>query len=270
MRWFLVPGIALAGGETFFLFLNAPYSQWLYPVIIVAFVGTEAPGLFAQLYRYRYVSTPVQRQQTKWVVLGLIEALPLAVGVIFLLFLPPSGLFSLILKPVAYLVLLFAPVSFGIAILRYRLWDIDIIINRTLVYTTLTGVLTGILALVYLGSIFLLQDLFRGIIHQGNAVALVISTLVIYALFQPVRSRLQAIIDRRFYRRKYNAARTLAAFSASLRHEVDLDDLSRQLVAVVQDTMQPTSVSLWVRPPEQDGKQLAPWRANPPVSSEGR
>ena len=145
------------------------------------------------------------------------------------------------------------------------MWDIDVLINRTLVYATLTGVLTGILVLVYGGSIFLLQDLFRGIIPQENEVAMVISTLVIYALFQPVRSRLQAIIDRRFYRRKYNAARTLAGFSATLRHEVELDDLSRQLVAVVQETMQPSQVSLWLPPTAPDRKDQATWRSTSPA-----
>ena len=149
--------------------------------------------------------------------------------------------------------------------LRSRLWDIDVLINRTLVYATLTAVLTSILVLVYGGSIFLLQDLFRGIIPQENEVASVISTLVIYALFQPVRSRLQAIIDRRFYRRKYNAARTLAAFSATLRHEVELDDLSRQLVAVVQETMQPSQVSLWLPPTAPDRTDQATWRSTPPA-----
>jgi hypothetical protein len=265
MRWFLVPAMALAGGETFFLSFRAPYSQWLYPVIIVAFVGTDAPGLFAQLYRYRYVSTPVQRQQTKWVVLGLIEALPVVVGVLFLLLLP-SGLFSLILKPVAYLVLLFAPLSFGIAILRYRLWDIDIIINRTLVYGTLTAILT----VVYAGLIIGLQALLRGIISQDNSVAIVISTLSTWALFQPLRHRLQQIIDRRFYRSKYDAAKIIEAFSATLRSEVDLNQLHEHLVAVVQETMQPTCVSLWLRPTEHDGTHGASWRANPPDSSAGR
>ena len=154
----------------------------------------------------------------------------------------------MILKPVATLILLFAPLCFAIAILRYRLWDIDILINRTLVY----GTLTGVLALVYVGSIILLQDLLRGIIHQENDVAIVISTLVIAALFQPLRHSIQAIIDRRFYRRKYDAARTLAAFSATLRNEVNLDQLREELVAAVQETMQPSHVSLWLRPTEPD------------------
>jgi hypothetical protein len=137
------------------------------------------------------------------------------------------------------------------------------LINRTLVY----GTLTVLLALVYVGLIFALQFLLRGIISQNNNVAIVVSTLAIAALFQPLRHRIQAIIDRRFYRRKYNAAKTLEAFSATLRNEVDLGQLREQLLNVVQETMQPAHVSLWLRSPKHDGKLQTPWRANPPVDS---
>ena len=266
MRWFLVPGIALAGGEAFILRFHAPFFPWLLPLSLVVVVGTAAPGLFAQLYRYRYVSTPMQRQQTKWAVLGIMVALLVLVVLGFLLLLNPSGLYGLILNPVAYLMLLFAPLSFGIAILRYRLLDIDIIINRTLVYSTLTVILT----VVYVGLIIGLQALLRGIISQDNSVAIVISTLAIAALFQPLRHRLQQVIDRRFYRSKYDAVKIIEAFSATLRSEVDLNQLHEHLVAVVQETMQPTCVSLWLRPPEHDGTHGAPWRVNPPGSSAGR
>src|SRR5207302_1259336 len=148
----------------------------------------------------------------------------------------------------------------------YRLWDIDVLINRTLVY----GTLTLSLALLYFGLIFVLQYLLRGLINQDNAIAIVVSTLAIATLFQPLRQRIQAIIDRRFYRRKYDAAKTLAAFSATLRNEVDLDQLRKDVVAVVEETMQPTFVSLWLRPAKPDRKWQTTWRSTPPASSEGK
>ena len=122
--------------------------------------------------------------------------------------------------------------------------DIDILIQRTLVYGTLTAMVT----LVYVGLVFTLQLLLRGLISQTNDVALVVSTLVVAALFQPLRRRIQRVIDRRFYRRKYDAAKTLEAFSVKLRSEVDLAQLREQLVTVVEETMQPAHVSLWLRP----------------------
>ena len=135
--------------------------------------------------------------------------------------------------------------------LHSRLWEIDVIINRSLVY----GAFTVSLSLIYVGLIFGLQALLRGIISQNNSVAVVLSTLAIVALFQPLRRSIQRIIDRRFYRSKYDAAKTLAAFSATLRNEVNLEQLREQLVAVVKETMQPSHVSLWLRPPEPFRKQ---------------
>ena len=149
----------------------------------------------------------------------------------------------LVLVAVEYTLIAAVPVSVGVAILKYRLYDIDLIIRRTLVYS----VLTATLALVYWGGVLLLQTLLRPFTGQGNDLAIVATTLLVAGLFFPLRARIQAFIDRRFYRRKYDAAKTLAAFAEHVRDEVELDSLTRRLVAVVEETMQPEHVSLWLR-----------------------
>ncbi len=262
--------------------------RWIWPFLVLLMIGTIStalpptslfgsntlpawiPGIlnlltygaifFSQIYRYRRISTRVERQQTKWAMLGILIVIVglIALTPIFNLVFPlygsqpniPSSVFlGLLNYPVMLLAL---PITIGIAILRSRLYDIDVVINRALVY----GTLTLLLGLVYFGLIFGLQFLFQDTFHQTNAIALVISTLVIYALFQPLRRRIQRIIDRRFYRSKYDAARTLAAFSATLRSEVDLSQLHEHLLAVVEETMQPTHVSLWLRPGSHEKKRL--------------
>ena len=137
------------------------------------------------------------------------------------------------------------PISIGIAILRYRLYEIDTLINRTLVY----GVLSAFLALVYFGGVSATEAIFRALTDQEQQpqLAVVVSTLVIAAPFNPLRRRIQSFIDRRFYRRKYDAAKTLEAFSTKLRDETDLEALKGDLVEVVRETMQPAHASLWLR-----------------------
>jgi len=171
---------------------------------------------------------------------------------------------SFLLVSIFCLLLLLIPLSLAIAILRYRLWDVDVLINKTLVY----GLLTGTLVVVYAGCIVGLQALLRGLLQQTSEVAIVISTLVIAVLFQPLRKRIQQGIDHRFYRRKYDAAHTLAAFSTILRNELDLSQLSEQLVAAVQETMQPAHVSLWLRKAEISRERNT--RLLPRIDEEGR
>jgi len=205
-----------------------------------------------QILRYQKDSSSPERQQTKWMLLGIM-ILMLAFPVWFLFFGGgldiPAGQPRLLASIGGWLSIVLAvsalPVTMSIAILRYRLWDIDLIIRRTLAYS----VLTGALALVYFGSVVLMQALFRAATGQGaNQLVTVVSTLAIAALFAPLRRRVQDAIDRRFYRKKYDAAKTLAAFAATCRDETDLDKLTARLVEVVQETMQPEHVSLWLKP----------------------
>jgi hypothetical protein len=227
------------------IFGSASYSL-LVGVVIITWGST----LSIQVYRYVRVYTFSERQQTKWLVFGLASGLLLTAGSTILGNLLPQlsrsdSPYQLLMNNLGGL-LVFLPLSLsiGIALLRYRLWNIDRIINRSLVY----GTLTLILSTVYVGLIIGLQALLRGVISQDNSVAIVISTLAIAALFQPLRHRLQKIIDRRFYRSKYDATKIIEAFSATLRSEVDLTQLSEHLILVVEETMQPVHVSLWLRP----------------------
>ncbi|HKV02003.1 MAG TPA: hypothetical protein VJQ26_07750 [Ktedonobacteraceae bacterium] len=278
-RWFALGWIALALATNLPVSIPGAFYPWhwwsspLFTLVQIAFYGSLALAL---LYRYRWVSTPIQRQQIKWVVFASIIVVGETIAANLVLSVVPSYFPALglsiqlqqLVLLVTYILPVLIPLSIGIALLRYRLWEVDIIINRTLVY----GALTVILTAIYVGLVIGLQALLRGIISQDNSVAIVISTLAIAALFQPLRQRIQRIIDRRFYRSKYDAAKTLAAFSAGLRNEVDLATLSEHLVAVVQETMQPASVSLWLRPSPPYSTHQAPWRATPadPLKDDAR
>jgi hypothetical protein len=221
---------------------------------VIVFLQVAIVGLLSQIYRYWRVSKPIQRQQTKWVLIGLSG--PLLVIILWLTLNSPAAAqmpgFTLISYAVPFLALLF-PLTIAFSILRYRLWDIDLLIRRTLVYT----VLTALLLLLYFGSVVLLQQAFRGLTGQDSPLIIVISTLVIAALFNPLRNRVQETIDRRFYRRKYDAQQALATFAATARDEVEMDKLTAQLLRVVEDSFQPEGSSLWLlnRSSGEDGLQ---------------
>lgn len=203
------------------------------------------------LYRYFRVSDVVQRQQIKWVVFGLaIILIPLSIYGIILGVTPelnqPSGNSLTFFFVGTFLwtgFLIVFPITLLISVIRYHLFDIDLIIRRTLQYS----LLTGLLALTYFGLIVVLQSLFSTISNQQSEIVIVLSTLGIAALFNPLRNRVQDFIDRRFYRKKYNAERVLSQFAAAARDEVDMDKLTAALLGVVQETMQPEKVSLWVK-----------------------
>ena len=209
-------------------------------------------GVVAQVYRYRRVSNHAQRQQTKWMLFGfLIVAVGFALYGLLPVALPslarPSLARILYLNfgPTVFLLLPFSllPVCIGLAILRYHLWDIDLIVRRTLVYS----IVSAVLALVYFGGVILLQSVFEALTGQTSPLAVVASTLSIAALFTPLRRLVQDAVDRRFYRRRYNAQQVLDRFAATVRDETDIDRLEERLLAIVEDTMQPAQVGLWLR-----------------------
>lgn len=217
------------------------------PLVLLATVVACIASVIVRFRRAR----GDERQQLKWLAYGTLLSLLIVVAIIVFMFANvDTGPLS---STLFYLPVLSISISAAIAILRYRLYTIDILINRTLVY----GALTALLALIYFGLVFILQSLVRALAGQFSQTPLVIvgSTLVIAVLFQPLRRRIQQVIDRRFYRRKYDAAKTVEAFSATLRNEVDLNQLNEHLLNVVQETMQPTHVSLWLRHPESSREQ---------------
>ena len=249
-RWLAVAAALFFVPDIFFS--DSALAVLIGPVFFVFIISL----VVAQVYRYRRVSTPEQRQQTKWVVFGFATALAGFTAVILLTTFVPAirvagPLGVMIFSTIIYGFLLLIPLSIGVAILRSRLYDIDVVINRALVY----GALTATLVLVYAGSVVLLQYLLRALTGQGSTLAVVASTLAIAALFGPFRRRVQALIDRRLYRDKYDAAKVLEAFGATLRDETDLDRLGAGLVAVTRETVQPAHVSLWLRAPERRSRE---------------
>jgi hypothetical protein len=255
--WILLVGwMALHVSEAFAP--RIPHSLvWIgltYPLLYLSVIAV-------QVYRYRRVSTARQRQQTKWVVLGVSVAL--SANILYWIVLPlafpafqqAGSIYPLVAFPLYELATIALPISFAVAIQRNQLFDVDKLINRTLVY----GTLTVILAVVY-GAVVYAAQLVGGLLTGLSTPppwVIVIVTLLVAALFNPLRQRLQVLIDRRFYRSRYDATRTVEAFAATLRTELDLADLSAHLVGVVQETMQPAHVSLWLRAPSPPVRSAA-------------
>ena len=249
-RW-LIPLIVAYWAYDFFS--GHIYNETFDLTTLVFFVVLLTP-LAAQIYRYRRISTPRERLQTKWVVFG--SAVALIGFVLFIaagnLIVPPealeSNIITVLVAQTGFAVfLLLVPISIAVAILRSRLYDIDVIINRTLVY----GSLTAILTLIYIAGVIGVQALVNTFTQQRSSepspVLIVITTLAVAALFQPLRHRLQRAIDRRFYRAKFDTARTLERFAVTLRSETDLPHLTDDLLGVITETMQPAHLSLWLR-----------------------
>jgi hypothetical protein len=217
--------------------LDVDTARRVYDFCAVAWLGVQLAAVGSIVLRLRRAAG-IERQQLKWFAyVGAVGAvLLLAVGFVS----PNSVIVTLFWFPAL-------AATIGIAILRYRLYDIDRLINRTLVY----GLLTALLGAVYAGLVLVLGQLFGGVGGDPPSWAVAGATLAVAALFQPGRRRIQAVVDRRFNRRKYDAARTIEAFSARLRDKVDLDALAAELLTVANQTMQPTTVSLWLRPAPQ-------------------
>ena len=220
---------------------SMPSLSWTVEAIMLALIFVATASLFMRLHHSR----GIERQQIKWITYAAVTGISGAI----LMYTISEAMGVLWLEAVGSVLLtiglLGIPISMGIAILHYRLYEIDLIINRTLVY----GSLTAMLAFMYLGSVTALQYLFSVLTGQGDTLAIVASTLAIAALFNPLRRRIQGFIDKRFYRRKYDAAKTLETFGSRIRDETNLEKLGEDIAEVVDETMQPSHMALWLRFP---------------------
>ncbi len=228
-RWMCWPVIVFLVVQIPFTFLQGIAALQISAVSLGFLVSISMCAILVvvQWYRYQRISSPLERQQTKWVVFGfavfvISDFIGIVPDLLFPVTVSPGSLYLPVYSAVEGILILLIPLSFGFAMLRSRLWEIDAIINRALVYGLLT-----------------------------TTVVLVVSTLIVASLAVPLRRHMQALVDRRFYRSKYNAAQVVTRFSATLHNEVDLNQLCEQLLAVVQETMQPAHISLWVRQPER-------------------
>lgn len=251
----VIPAIYVGAYGSFFLYMAGSWKQssnlieWMrdwttFPNLITLLY--LASMVFFLLLGYRNLSEPADRQKVRWVVYG---GLISGGGGLILWIVPPILIGRAIISANALGILTLPfPITLAIAIHRHQLFDIDLLINRTLVY----GLLSSTLAILYFSSVVLLQSLFRAIIGENSQIAIVASTLGIATMFSPLRKGVQNFIDRRFYRNKYNAEKTLAAFASALRDETDLSSLKSALVQVVKATMQPTHVNLWLYEPQEN------------------
>jgi hypothetical protein len=260
-RWLVVVGVAIMVGTALsvrdlseVLRINTPAAQIGYGFFGAWFVV----ALGVQVFRYRRVYTPTEREQTKWVLYGFLASLALLIFVsipyTYTQNLPPGAPIPwwFALNGVGWwLGLMIQPLALTVAILRARLWDIDVIVRRTVTY----GILVAMLATVYFSSVILLQRIFAGIVGDNSEIVTVLSTLAIAALFIPLRNRIQNALDKRFYRKKYDAQKVLQKFSETVRDETDLEKLSAELLNVVNETMQPKSVSVWLKTTTDDGRR---------------
>jgi hypothetical protein len=244
----LVPGIVDAPSLRNPLGLPGAAGARLEEALPKLFVGlpvAAVAGAASLIVRFRRAQG-VERQQLKW--------LAYAAGVLMIAPVVPDSWLGGWASTAVNLAQWAIPAAIGVAILRYRLYDIDRLINRSLVY----GLLTVLLGGIYAGAVLVLGQVFGGVTRDPPSWVVAGATLAVAALFQPARRRIQHVVDRRFNRRKYNAAKTVEAFSLRLREEVDLDALSAELLAVVDQTMQPTRASLWLRPPAPDSRHRVP------------
>jgi hypothetical protein len=229
-------------------------------VVLPFFLLCMLGSVLSLVMRYRR-SRGEERQQIKWIAfaasfVGIVYLVAMVGSLIYpqeTWFAAGSPLWLNFLEYAALLSFIAVPIAVGFAVLRYRLYDIDVVINRTLVY----GSLTVTLVALYFGGVATTQAIFRALTGQEQQpqLAVVISTLIIAALFNPLRRRIQTVIDRRFYRRKYDAYKTLSSFSARLRDRTDLEQLNAELLSVVRTTMQPEHVSLWVKPADREAER---------------
>lgn len=265
-RYIAVFGFCFSFGFGFFpAEFNSPDSV-LFPLILVGGLTLFGGSIYAQVWRYRHYSTPLEKQQTKWLIfaLALIVFLTFIVSTIIYFLLPAqqvsaaTGVAADLFYFVANLSFLFLPLAIALAIVRYRLWDIDVIIRKTLTY----ALVVALLLIAYFGSVILLQRIFSQLIGNDQFIT-VISTLAIAALFVPLRNRVQAIIDRRFYRKKYDAQQVLNDFANTVRDETDLEKLTGRLIEVVDETMQPRNLSVWLKPTTDSGRRAMEWSPTP-------